>query len=359
MLWPDETQMLLLHACLGEGAGALAAFEQWCARIDFDGPIEAGSARLLPLAHANLARLGGDHPRMGLIRGLRRRTWVETQLRSREAAAALGLLGGAGLRTMVAKGLPLALHYYGRPGLRPMADIDVLVDKEQAVAAMRLLESAGWRSAQPEMTGRPGYLIQARHAVPFIGPKGGELDLHWHLLHESMTADTGRRFWEGAVPIDIGGIATLRPGPTHMLMHVLVHGMRADLIAPLRWIPDAIMILRRDMAAVDWDELLGFARRARLLSRLAPALQFLRNVFMVPIPDEILVEARRARPSLVEMLERARVIGEGAAQPGRTAQSGYLLARAIRLAQSERRAELPGVAARWLLRRFVGPRISS
>ena len=352
-LWPDEAQTLLLRAGLGDGAGAARAFERWCEGVDFSGPIEAGSARLLPLVHFNLERLGCDHARMGLIWGLRRRAWVEGQIRIRDAAAALALLAGGGMRAMVLKGLPLALDYYERPGLRPMADIDLAVDADRARAAMRLLEAGGWRPMDPDTIARAGYLVAARNAAAFRGQSGVELDLHWHLLHESATDESGRRFWEGSVPIQVAGAPALRLGATHMLMHVMIHGMRQDYIPPLRWIADSIMILRKDGARIDWDELLGFARQARLLSRVALALDYLERSFDAGIPQAVLAEARRARPTIVEHLERARVIGRGDGRPGRAAQPRFLLAKAIRIAQSDRRAALPGIACRWLVRRLV------
>lgn len=355
-LWPDKAQMLLLRAALSEGPEAVEAFESWCADVDFDGPIETGSARLLPLVHANLERLGCAHPRMGLIHGLRRRAWVETQIRVRDAATALGLLAGAGIPALVAKGIPLALCYYERPGLRPMADIDLAVEPAQAKAAMRLLVAGGWQPVQPDLPARADYLIAARHAAVFRGRSGVELDLHWHLLHESTTAGTGRRFRDAAVPIDVGGVPALRLGPTHMLMHVTIHGMRQDFIPPLRWIPDSLMILRRDGPRIDWDELLAFARAARLSARLALALDFLEETFAPGIPPEVLATARRGRPTIVEQLEHARVIGRADGRRGPLAQPRYLLARAIRIAQSEERGRLPGIAASWLVRRLGGKR---
>jgi hypothetical protein len=357
-LWPDEAQLLLLRAALADGPEALLAFASWCARMDFEGPIEPGSARLLPLVHANLDRQGCDHPRMGLIWGLRRRAWVEAQIRIRDTAEALSLLADSGIRAMVTKGIPLALDYYEKPGLRPMADIDMVVDADRAAAAMRLLEAGGWQPTQPNMIAKSGYLIAARNAAAFRGQSGVELDLHWHLLHESMTADSARRFWDGAVPILVGGVSALRPGATHMLMHVMIHGMRQDFIPPLRWVADSIMILRKDGARIDWGALIAFARHARLLNRVALALEYLRRTFEVEIPEGVIAEACRARPTIVEKLERAKLIGRGDGRPGRAAQPRFLLAKAIRIALSERRAELPGIAYRWLVRRLVYPKAS-
>ena len=60
------------------------------------------------------------------------------------ARPALEALAAAGIRTMLLKGAVLASPPYGEPGLRPIGDVDVLVEPVHARRATRILEELGW-----------------------------------------------------------------------------------------------------------------------------------------------------------------------------------------------------------------------
>src|SRR5439155_716431 len=68
-----------------------------------------------------------------------------------EAARLLQGLREAGIRTMVLKGLPLALLYYRDRGARPMSDVDVLVPVHQTALAIDCLARMGWRASSQSL----------------------------------------------------------------------------------------------------------------------------------------------------------------------------------------------------------------
>lgn len=326
-LWPTPAQMLLLRAALDSGKAARRAWLDWCAHIDLSGPVDAGSLGLLPLVHANLGPQAEPLPHAGLIAGIRRRSFVETQRALAAAAEVLPLLASAGIPAMVLKGIPLGLAYYPAPGQRPMSDADILVDQHQGEAAMAVLEAAGWRSGQPEWQARRRSLMAVRHAVELDRGSGAVVDLHWRPLHERLPADAARDLWARAIPIDVGGVATLRPDATFLLMHVLLHGVRRNVKAPLRWIPDALAVLARDGSRIDWDWLVTTSRRARMRHRLGLALTFLRAEFDAPIPASVLAMVR-GRPTLVERLENRSILADPSS---RFALDSYRSATVLRM----------------------------
>jgi hypothetical protein len=57
---------------------------------------------------------------------------------------AIGLLDGAGIDVVLLKGAALACSVYRSFSLRPMGDADLLVERERAEAAMRILSGHGW-----------------------------------------------------------------------------------------------------------------------------------------------------------------------------------------------------------------------
>lgn len=150
---PTEEQLLLLQAALFDGEDALAAWRAWSARADIE-RLDPGSNRMLPLVSYNLDRLGVDDPLSARLRGYRRQTWYKNQIWLSEMARFLAEFERAGLQTLVLKGTALALLFYPDCGLRPMTDLDVLVRRDQARAAMSLLAELGWKANDEDMERR-------------------------------------------------------------------------------------------------------------------------------------------------------------------------------------------------------------
>ncbi|HSE95650.1 MAG TPA: nucleotidyltransferase family protein, partial [Methylomirabilota bacterium] len=174
--WPDPDQELLLRAALLPAGEAHSAWRQLRPRLRLD-RVDPGSQRLLPLLWAQLTRLGIDDPLVDRLHDAYGRTVARNAILFRRAARVLRTLGDAGIEALVLKGAALALAYYGDPGLRPMADLDVLVRPGAAAVASDVLRRCGW-SADRAVT--PGYLA-VTHAETFRDPGRRKCDLHWRL----------------------------------------------------------------------------------------------------------------------------------------------------------------------------------
>lgn len=353
-LWPDETEQLLLIAALVEGEPARGAFVDWLQRVDFDGPIEGGSFRLLPLVYSNLMRVGFDDPLMARLRGIYRYSWCEAQTHLRRGGEAISILRRAGMDAMISKGLALAVDFYPSAALRPMSDIDLYVPRERAADALAVLREGGWHSdAQVARYWRERGerdLMELAPGIALYHPLHGELDLHWRLHQDFASSAADERFWTRAVPCTIGGVATVRPSTSDLLFHVLVHGLRPNIMSPIRWVVDAAMILRREAGNIDWGDLLAFASRMRLKHRIASGLEYLRDHVGAAVP----AEAVAARPSLVEAIEQRAFQSNLARQGGDSEQSLLnFLAFVARFATNGNRRHLPRHALRWTRRRLL------
>jgi hypothetical protein len=347
-LWPTDDQMLLLRAALEPERAARAAFDRWCDHTDLSGPVDPGSLGLLPLVHENLARGDEALRHGGLIAGVRRRSFVESHRAIATAAEVLGTLDAAGIPAMVIKGVPLALDYYAAPGLRPMSDADILVTSDHAARALAALEASGWRAATGFAPRRRRHLLLS-HAIEFSKGPGAEADLHWQPVHETLSPGAERQLWRRAVPVQVSGVPATMPDPSAMLMHVLLHGMRRNVKAPIRWIPDAVMILRKDIARIDWDWLLAMCREARTGYRLGLALRFLADHFVPDMPVDVIARAVSVRPGLIERMENRAILGP---ESGPLAMASYKAAILLRMLAGRRRAAVPGLLWHELMRQI-------
>ena len=305
---PAADTWLLLRAALGSGSEALAAWTRWKTAVDLD-RLDDRSKRLLPLLGENLRRLGVRDPLLARFAVMRHLVQASNRARFEEAAEILRALHAASIDTLVLKGMAVATLYYGDPGLRPMVDVDVLVPVARRRDAIATLERAGWT---PQWS-VPDATLAVIHSLPFRGPGGREMDLHWHALMEGCDERADDDFWADAVALTIAGVATRTLSPTDLLLHACVHGIRS----PFSWIADAAVLLRA--ATIDWDRLVAQARARDLVLPVADALGVLVDVAGAPVPGEVLAALRRTPTSAFLRIEhgvRLRGRGLGGTLPG-------------------------------------------
>jgi hypothetical protein len=302
--WPSPEQELLLRAALMQDSVALDAWNEWRVRVGL-ASIDPGSQRLLPLLWDNLRRQGVDPDDPG-IRPLRRSYRVTLSINKllfHEISRQLRALHGAGFPTMLLKGAALTVRYYKDYGLRPMGDFDILIPTAQTEDVLRFLMTNGWDPAprSPEAFTRP--YRQVTHAHEFHGHSAWEFDLHWHVLDECCQPDADEDFWNGAVRLDLDGIPTTLLNPADQLLHVCVHGVRWNDTPPLRWVADAITVLRASEHGLDWDRLIVQTEKRRLILPMRASLNYLRTLLEAPIPSGVLERLDNLPTSRLEHFE--------------------------------------------------------
>jgi hypothetical protein len=271
--FPTAEEELLLRAALGRGAEVEKAWRAWRAQVALD-DVEMASFRLLPLAWVNLVEHGVQDPDLGRLTGIYRHAWARSQFQHRTLVDVLRTLHSAGIETMLLKGAALVQSVYPSPATRPMDDLDVLVPQSSARAAQTALAEAGWAEKFPGKI--PASQRALGHAVHLVRGDAEELDLHWRALLLSRV-EGGDDFWLGGEPIEVEGIPTQLPSPTSLLLHMLVRASHGAEKAPLRWVPDTVLLARR--CEIDWEALVerAAARRVTLYARVG--LQYLHQTF--------------------------------------------------------------------------------
>jgi hypothetical protein len=305
-LWPSREQQHLLQAALLDGQAALAAYRAWRDGIDLEGELGYPTLRLLPLVYHNLLRLGLDDPLMGRLKGVYRRSWCENQRLFFELQPVLRRLRQGGIDLLLLKGAPLVLSYYRNHALRPMADFDVAVRPQQLQHALDLLRNLDWDTG-PEPSAET---LRYFHAVWCNRAEQYELDVHYHCLRDCVNPSADQWFWSELEPVDFQGVEALQLAPTALLFHTILHGVRWNEETPVRWIADALTILRQRSGDVDWERLLAFADSQRLTGRLALGLTYLVNHFALELPERVWAHLRGYRPGVRERITNTVVLGE-------------------------------------------------
>jgi hypothetical protein len=310
---PSPELQLLLRAALGDAKPAAAAWAEWCARVDFDDMGEA-SMRLMPLVSANLAGHGIEHPLTGRLRGIHRYWWSRNQRLFHRLTKELDVFAAHSIDVMVLKGVPLALGYYGDPGLRPMSDFDVLVPTPDADRALALLLGAGWKATQPIPIKKPSRQIDTgvRPGIGLADVENQFCDLHWHMLHDCCFEGADAPFWRRSETMALHDRSFKVPDTTDLLLHICAHGAVYNAMPPVRWIADAAMILRTAADRVSWDRLLADAEERLLVVVLREAMRLLVELTDAPVPGAVMARLTRARSSKLEEREyRLRLVDSG------------------------------------------------
>ncbi|HZS34796.1 MAG TPA: nucleotidyltransferase family protein [Methylomirabilota bacterium] len=302
-LFPSGPQEALLRAALlpvPEALHAWRAAEGWLGA----GQPDPGTERLLPLVWANLTRQGVREPGLARLAAVHEAARVHTESLLARTGPVLAALHRAGIPTLVLKGAALVAGYYGGAGLRPMSDLDVLVPTGAATAAAAVLRAEGWI---PRHRWSPR-AVALTHAAAFDGAGGDTLDLHWHVFAECCRPGDDEDFWAQAVPAEVGGVPTRALVPADQLLHVLVHGEKWVRVPGIRWVADAVHVLRS--GAVDARRLVAQTVRRRFVLRVSRQLAYLGGAIDPALGKDLLAALAAAPVSPLEWLEQALGVRE-------------------------------------------------
>jgi hypothetical protein len=205
-------------------------------------------------------------------------------------------LEDAGIAHVFLKGAYLAEFAYPEPGLRPLRDIDVLVERHEAIAAFDRLQAVGF-ARDPHYPGHiEAYLEGSKHLPRLIAPDGGTaVELHLQLTESTRYSDECRTLRARAVlaraqPSRVALHDIRFPTPEDMLVHLCVHAVYEHQfnIGPLI-LPDLRWLLATH--SINWKTVWADAAEQNVTRGVALMLQLLRQQWPGSIegrPDDLL-----------------------------------------------------------------------
>ncbi|MFL5338345.1 MAG: nucleotidyltransferase family protein, partial [Geminicoccaceae bacterium] len=263
---PAGDERLLLRAALldTEGPDAWRSYLALHPGIDH---LNGDGFALLPMVFSNLSGTAPPAPEMGRLRGIYRRTWYANQMLLHAASQAVAALDAARVDVMLVGGCGLvALH--GDAGLRLLATVDLAVAAGDRSRSLRVLAGLGW--------GRPtGSAARRLHDWPHVRlvRAGRETLVLRCIVPRLDRAGTEERMAAGTGTV--GGVAIPIPSATDQLLVACVGRRRTPPRPPLRWIPEAALVIRADGARIDRSRLWARARARGAAAELGEALRLL------------------------------------------------------------------------------------
>ena len=218
-------------------------------------------------------------------------------------------LAAEGIRVMLLKGAALATTVYPSFAARPMGDVDILVNPEEAQRAWQCLVDAGWTA---ELAGGEKFYEGHHHLMGLTDPHGLHLVLE---VHRAMLPTPGpfsldeTEVWREARSVRLGSGTAWIPSDRHLLLHLCVHFGWSDMMSSGlgRAVRDATAVAGH--ATVDWPGFVELARRTRSSSCAYWTLRLARDLSGAMVPESSLRALRpRGQFGLTRTLERTLVM---------------------------------------------------
>lgn len=193
----------------------------------------------------------------------------------RDLREILETLGGRGIHPIVLKGPSLASGLYGDPALRPVGDLDLLVDEKDAPVAMMALDAMGYRARGEVMTQWEAQNLMS-HLPVLEAPDRVPVEIHFRLFpKEAPLFPDEEGIWDRAIHGELAGVMSLKLAPADELLYLCGHILRHDSDAhKLIWFCDIALLDRtlRDDDRRAFEGLLAKSpRREALLGALETA----------------------------------------------------------------------------------------
>jgi hypothetical protein len=207
-----------------------------------------------------------------------------------ELGRVLARLEQAGIEVIVLKGADLAQTLYGDIGLRPMADVDLLVPQARFQEALSIAEGMGYENSDSEAKSEMQEVVN--YHVHLVGGVSRlvNLELHWNLVTstESWYAIPVEWFWEHSEPFmrTKAGKLSVEANLLYLVAHaVLQHGVRQSLLI---WLYDIHALVMKHSEAIRWKWLKEEALGLGWAPALVRGLRECRKLFGTPVPEEVL-----------------------------------------------------------------------
>ncbi len=220
---------------------------------------QASERGVAPLAYRRLKELGSEIRVPAAVMVRFRQAFLESTARNlrlyNRLDRVLSTLASDGIPVIVLKGAYLAQFVYGRIGLRPMVDVDLLVKPRDLARVEEHLLRIGYipdeknKTAHAEACSHYGYLP----ANPSM-----YIEVHWNIVGSPTPFRVDLEgLWRRAEPISIGENPALALSPEDLLMHIFVHISFNHLYScsALRSLCDIAEVIRHYGPRLNWDAL--------------------------------------------------------------------------------------------------------
>lgn len=254
---------------------------------------EATRHYIMGLTYRLLSRLPEDHRAPQRITDRLREGCIATALRNailvRHTSQMVRALAAHDIPVMLLKGLHLARYVYDEPGMRNMADVDIMVPRHRLADAERIFLEHGYGPLpRPDIE---EFCTWSNHLAKLNKQGAPEFEVHWSIERptspfridlDGLWARSGQAMLEDA-PVHLLAVEDLL---IHLVLHSSYHH-RFDRSA-LKGLVDIHFVILRHHADIDWQTLANRAVEWGASGFLYSTLRLTAELLGTPIPADTL-----------------------------------------------------------------------
>lgn len=222
--------------------------------------------RVLPLLYKSKIELFSEFTRLK-IQSSYKHTLYRNHILLNRAQRFQGLILRSELGNCIfLKGVAQSLGSKGGIGIRPMADIDILIPNldMKAEKFLKVVNAENY-----EVIG------SSIRSVTLLCPEGFQLDIHWYLAEWAISSDVVNSIVSDSQEVTFRNQNYRILSVEHNLVHVIGHGLlNPNLALDARWVIDALSIIN-DFPNLDSSKMLKFSNLFNSRSRLKLGLQLI------------------------------------------------------------------------------------
>ena len=218
----------------------------------------------------------------------------------------LDLLAERGTETILLKGAALVATVYESFEQRPMADVDILLRRDEAWHAQQVLVAAGWeeeytRAQDAAYREHRKQFYEEHHHLPVlidVRGTGIAVELHVGLLPtENPFAFPTAAVWRDARSASFRGRTVRVPSVNHLLLHCCLHFAWSHTMHHGAWRTFRDILSLTSAEKVDWLEFEQLARSARAASCCYWTFELGRALAGLEFPSGLLEELQPPVPA--------------------------------------------------------------
>jgi hypothetical protein len=263
---------------------------------------------LIPLLYRTLASLrprGLAPPTLEKLRTLSEAIRFQNLVKAKALLDALRALEAAGVAAVPYKGPALAVFLFQDLSLREFGDIDLLIERRNAVKAKRVLTQLGYavRRRAPDRLDWAWALLYQEFVLA-VPHHRFDVDLSWRAgPWYWRLPDFPASMWERLGWLPVLGSRVPWPAPEDLLLILCLHGSKHRW-EELKWLVDVAELLRI-CPDLDWHRLTDEARRIGAYRMLAISLFLANELLEAPVPANLLDDVGTT-PSMASLASDAR-----------------------------------------------------
>jgi hypothetical protein len=193
-----------------------------------------------------------------MLRDRFRRNTISNLLLASELRSLLDRFEAAGIKAIPFKGPTLAAYAYGDLALRQFHDLDLLLRRDDVLAAKNLLVESGYRAEHRFSQAQEAALLRSECEYTFKGSV--YVELQWEIVPANFAFTINdAALWQRVREIEVEGLCLPMLAPEDLLLILCAHGTKHNWTR-LAWIADVAEVLRHG-GEINWPALLERARK--------------------------------------------------------------------------------------------------